>query len=58
MRNIIFLNYMMSHEYMTPDDTNDENDISLFQYVDFSCDYYTPDQFGIMTNSLQPHNSR
>ena len=43
-------------EYMTPDDTIDDNDISPFQYVDSSCDYYTPDQFGIMTNSLQPHN--
>ena len=43
-------------EYMTHDDTNYDNDISPFQYIDSSCDYYTPDQFGIMTNSLQPHN--
>ena len=43
-------------EYMTHDDTNYENDTSPFQYIDSSCDYYTPDQFGIMTNSLRPHN--
>ena len=28
----------------------------IYLHVDSSCDYYTPDQFGIMTNSLQPHN--
>ena len=41
---------------LTLDDTNDENDISPFQYIDSSCDYYTPDQFEIMTYALQSHN--